>query len=102
MFQTIGDKRLYVVDLDEMPQLPITGLTEEETLYERLLDRLVGNRYGTLLGRKTISPYAIALTESIKSGLITEPGKYGIEILWIGRDNPIQKWNVYRITEEDD
>lgn len=57
MFQVIGTKRVYVVDLPELPELPITWTDTPE-----------------------LKPYAEALQKAIEVGTIKEPGKYGIEI----------------------
>jgi len=56
MLQVIHGIQLYIVDFDAMPELPVTGVGEEE-------------------------PYARALTDAIETGTITEPGKYGIQIM---------------------
>jgi len=56
MRQIIDGYDVFVVDLDTMPELPITWNTEEE------------------------KPYALALAAAIQQGVITEPGKYGIHI----------------------
>lgn len=56
MLQIVDGRQVYVVDFDAMPELPITGVGEE-------------------------IPFARALTAAIESGLISEPGKYGIEVV---------------------
>lgn len=71
MLQTVAGREVFVVDFDTMPELPITGVGEEE-------------------------PYARALTAAIEDGVITEPGKYGIHVS--DRSNRLV-WNVYRIEE---
>lgn len=54
MLQTIDGIPVYVVDIQEMPELPIKAHNLEE------------------------APYALALEVAIRDGVITEPGKYGI------------------------
>lgn len=73
MLQTINDIEVFVVDFDTMPTLPITWNTLEE------------------------KPYALALEDAIKTGKISEPGKYGIRIT----ENLPHGWiyNIYTITE---
>jgi hypothetical protein len=70
MLQTVDAKLVYVVDLKTMPVLPIVGTGFEQK-------------------------YAEALTLALRDGLITEPGKYGIEIV----DWYTLEWKVYRIDE---
>jgi hypothetical protein len=99
MMQTIDGKRVYVVEFDTMPEMPITGLTEEEAQedkYERFLDyfRLSPINFALRCVRKQ-GDYAWALTEAIKTGVITEPGKYGIHI-----DTKANRWEVFKIIEE--
>lgn len=96
MLQIIEGKSIYVVDFDTMPQLPITGLTEEETIYQNMLSMARGfiNANFDPDYPKT-GEYAKILTEAIETGIITEPGKYGIYI-----DREAQKWEVNKITEE--
>ncbi len=76
MFQTIEGKLLFIVDLLTKPSslLPIHDG-----------------------GNRVLRPYADALQEAILMGLVTKPGKYGIEMqsplggaLW---------WQVYAINE---
>lgn len=89
MMQKIGNRVVYVVDFAIMPELPITGLTEEEQAkrgYKKLIGNLFGNISGTLMDlcRNPASDqttYAEALTHAIETGVITEPGKYGIYIV---------------------
>jgi len=66
----VNGKQLYVVHLDEIPDLPITG--------EGYVQK----------------QYAGALTQAIATGMIKEPGIYGIEV-----EFPSTKWSVYQITE---
>lgn len=72
MFQVIDDRKVYVVDFESMPELPITGVGEEE-------------------------PYAVALTAAIREGLVTEPGKYGIHFS-VDFDGT-EVWNIFHIVE---
>lgn len=60
MLQTVDNRTVFVVDFDTMPTLPITWNTAEE------------------------EPYARALVAAIQDGVITKPGKYGIEITYVG------------------
>lgn len=69
--QTVAGKLVYVVDLETMPELPITGQGWEQ-------------------------PYAEALTKALVMKLITKPGKYGIHINF--ETTPI-KWDVHKIIE---
>lgn len=97
MLQTIDGREVYVVEFDTMPELPITGLTEEEeqiAWYHKLL-----NMAGGVLGFHTYVPttgdYAYALNSAIMSGMISEPGKYGIHV-----DKKNQRWDVFKIIEK--
>lgn len=80
MHQTIDGKRVYVVEFDEMPPLPITGLTESEAFYEQML-LAFSNLGGQSYVKRTTGDYARALTDAIKTGVITKPGKYGIHLV---------------------
>lgn len=93
MNQTIGGKSVYVVEFDTMPELPITGLTKGERIYKRLTQPL-GPGIGTL-GRGIGITYAEILTAAIETGVITEPGKYGLY-----RVPGTSNWEAYRIIEE--
>lgn len=101
MLQTIAGKTVYVVDFDTMPELPITGLTEEEQAhkdYEKLVGGLFGNLTGTLLdsaNHPRQGRYAEALTNAIETGVITLPGKYGIYLV-----PDSARYEVYKIIEE--
>lgn len=55
MLQTVDGKTVFVVDFDTLPTLPITYRTEEE------------------------KQYALILARAIQDGVITGPGKYGLE-----------------------
>lgn len=96
MMQIIDGKKVYVVDFDTMPELPITGLTEYEQKYEDLLSTVKGFIH------KSFHPYyssrgmyAEALTSAIATGIVTEPGKYGIHI-----DIETNRWEVFKIIEK--
>lgn len=54
--QTVDGKQVFVVDFDTMPELPIRWANETE------------------------KPYAMALGSAIATGVITDPGKYGVEV----------------------
>ena len=68
--QEVDGKEVYVVEFDEIPELPITHNTEEE------------------------QPYAVALALAIKKKEISEPGKYGI---FVTEDR--KNYEIYRIKE---
>jgi hypothetical protein len=70
MLQVIVGQKIYVVEFETMPQLPITWKTEEE------------------------KPYALALAQAIHEKIITEPGKYGIFV-----EIDTQMYNVFKILE---
>lgn len=71
MLQTVDGKRVYVLDFDVMPKLPITWKTDEER------------------------PYAKALQAAIETDVIDHPGKYGI---CIHPKDPTD-WVVYEVIE---
>jgi hypothetical protein len=56
MLQVIDGTQVFVVDFDTVPELPIRWANDTE------------------------KPYAMALGAAIATGVITEPGKYGIEV----------------------
>ena len=102
MYQEVNGIWMEVVDLKVMPELPITGLTEHEAMEHSQYIRFVNTAaWVHAYARWEVSfsslPNALpasgkvarALTAAITDGLITEPGKYGIEII-DGR-----KYNVY-------
>lgn len=72
MLQKVAGKDVFVADLKELPPLP---LTYEDT--------------------PELKPYAWALETAIRTGLITGPGKYGVEI-----NEDDMTWNVYLIIED--
>lgn len=69
MLQQIADKLVYVVEFDTMPVLPIVGTGVEQY-------------------------YAEALTNAIRYGMITKPGKYAIEV-----DFTTKRWEVFEVQE---
>jgi hypothetical protein len=71
MFQTIDGRRVFVVEFSQLPELPITDD-----------------------GLPALKPYASALELAILNRIITEPGKYGIEIDRLG-----MHYNIYAIQE---
>lgn len=88
MLQVIGGKTVYVVEFDTMPELPITGLTDEEQVYKKLTTvpwLSLADCRGKLI------TYAQALTDAIETGVITEPGKYGIHLVPGTNDYEIAK-----------
>lgn len=89
MLQDIGGRRCYVVEFATLPELPITGFTKEESLYEFLIH---GNFLNPLLPRRSNGAYAEALTKAIESGLVSEPGKYAI---WVDGKH----WEIARVLE---
>jgi len=70
MFHNIDGRKIYVVDFDTMPELPITGVGEEAI-------------------------YAEALTAAIQNKDIVEPGKYGMHIESFDR----KVYNIFKIVE---
>jgi hypothetical protein len=99
MYQVIKGKGMEVVDFDTMPELPITGLTVGEETYRNLLIAAAGglDKAYSCLGRNALSrsTYAQALTNAIETGVITEPGKYGIHLV-PGTNN----YEIHKIIEE--
>jgi len=102
MYQEVNGIWMEVLEFKVMPELPVTGLTEHEAMEHARYVRFVNtaawvwayarwevsfNSLANMLPES--GRVARALTAAIESGLITEPGKYGIEII----NN--QKYNVY-------
>lgn len=86
MLQVIDGLSVYVVDFDTMPELPVTGYTPEELAYENFVKSVVGPNLNGTLGQvcggfRPKATYAKALTDAIETGIITEPGKYGIHLV---------------------
>jgi hypothetical protein len=72
MFQRIHNAIYYVVDLKEFPPpMPITDG-----------------------GDPALTQYAEALTNAINNGIVTEPGKYGIQV-----NSIFQTFGIYKIQE---
>lgn len=83
MLQVIDNVTVEVVDFDTMPVLPITGLTAGEQAYK---DLCFAASYphgigATLAAQSKSMTYAEALTHALETGVITEPGKYGIHLI---------------------
>jgi hypothetical protein len=95
MLQVIDGKTVEVVEFDTMPELPVTGLTREEKVYQ---DMLYAASYphgpsGTLAAFGSSLTYAQALTNAIETGIITESGKYGIH------KQPANNYEIFKIIE---
>lgn len=76
MLQTVDGTEVFVVDLNALPKLPITWSNAEE------------------------EPYAKALDHALRTGVITEPGKYGIELEHSkSRADPHSHYSIHRIKE---
>lgn len=74
--QIVDGTEVFVVDLEALPELPITWSTAEE------------------------EPYAKALDHAIRTGVITEPGKYGIELEQAkSRVDPNSHYSIHSIKE---
>jgi hypothetical protein len=71
MFQTIDGRNVFVVELAQLPDLPITDG-----------------------GIPHLKPYAEALELAILSGIVKAPGKFGIEITDLGTN-----YNIYEVKE---
>ena len=93
MQQVIDGKVVEVVDFDTMPELPITGLTPEEA-HERFVTSALMGFEKSIEFMSTRITYAQALTDAIKTGFITEPGKYGITLYHAKR-----QYDVFKIVE---
>lgn len=99
MYQVIDGKGMEIVEFDTMPELPITGLTQGEAAYREMLrvasqPTFLHVGFGVKLAFARIT-YAEALTKAIETGVITEPGKYGIHLV-PGTDN----YEIYTIVEK--
>lgn len=71
MLQTVQGKKVFVVDFTELPELPITDD-----------------------GAPELKLYAEALDDAIRTGLISKPGKYGIQIFPL-----IKRYEIYEIQD---
>lgn len=71
MFQTLDGHFVYVIQIAEVPNQPLTDG-----------------------GNDALLPYAEAFNIALEQGLITGPGKYAIEVS-VSDD----RWNVYHIKE---
>lgn len=73
MFQNIEGTNVFVVDLTDHPRayLPVHDG-----------------------GNRLLRPYADALDAAIRTGVVTKPGKYAVEVNLLA-----QRWNVYKIEE---
>lgn len=96
MRQVIGGKSVYVVEFDTMPELPITGYTDEElaeaVAYRQFLN--MANPFHTNVELREKGRTAAALQNAIETGVITEPGKYGIYFV-----PESDKYEIYKIIE---
>lgn len=98
MMQVIDGKTVYVVEFDTMPELPIIGMTENEAQqawYRKFVEKVTGRLY--LLPHHGTGNYARALTDAIETGVITEPGKYGIHINFTTKTR--WNYNIFKIIE---
>ena len=96
MYQIVDGLPVEVVEFDTMPELPITGLTEHEAKYERLLSLARGFKHESFDPKyPRTGPTAEALHHAIETGQITEPGKYGIHIL-----PGAKTYEIHKIIEE--
>lgn len=71
MFQTIAGIDVFVVDLPELPELPITWSDTP-----------------------SLQLYADALDTAIRTGVVTEPGKYAINVTDSGKN-----YTIFRVNE---
>ena len=92
MLQLVDKKLVYVVDFDTMPELPIESLSKAERMYMNLVQFASGT-LGSLVVRDTKVLYARALTNAIETGVITEPGKYGIYL------GPSGSYEIFKVVE---
>lgn len=94
MLQDVDGKRVYIVEFDTMPETPITGMTQEEAVYQYLVNFATFYAGGSVEWRAA-GMYAQALTHALDNGVITEPGKYAIEIT----DPRDISYMIYRVEE---
>jgi len=93
--QVVDGKLVEVVEFNALPPLPIHGLTEAERVYETA--RSMANGYFSPRFDPTFPTTgrcAEALDDAIRSGIITEGGKYAIHIV-PGED----RYEIYGVTD---
>jgi hypothetical protein len=78
--QKIQGRNVYVVDLPEIPQLPIYAINRPA---------LPAYNY-----KPELAPYAEALDAAIRQGIVSQPGKYAIEI-----DKSMNTWQIFAVQE---
>lgn len=82
MYQKIQGIWMEIVDFDTLPELPVTGLTDSEATYEVILSKARGFIHPTFDPQfPRTGKTALALTNAIETKIITEPGKYGIQLI---------------------
>lgn len=115
-FTTMNGKKVYIVDLmPELPELPIVGWLPGEEEFEKLLGGIgIKSNGAHTLARpsgvgRTKSDYATALQDAIETGVITEPGKYAIEVVrasgleWgAPNDGTTHSYNIYVVNEPEE
>lgn len=85
MYQQIQGIWMEIYDFDTMPPLPVYGLTDFERECKNLIEAYdypnENTREEKLMLFWRQFKHAEALTQAIREGIITEPGKYGIQIV---------------------
>jgi len=77
----LDGKKVFIVDFDVMPALPIHGyINRGEQVWNQLLFSIMGPYTNGLFRASQRSPYAEALQNAIEDGAITHPGKYAIHL----------------------
>lgn len=89
--QIIDNKVVYVVDFDEMPQLPIRGFVDEPESIWTFLSTQWSRALGVPIPR---GRHAQALEDAIRTGIITEPGKYAIHLV-----PSTSNYEIYKVEE---
>lgn len=93
--QLLNDKIVYVVDFDEMPELPIRGHNYFARLRYDWIIQMVGGRFALSSPKMDKSDhYAESLTLAIRNGIISEPGKYAI---WMSDD--LSRYEIYKVID---
>jgi hypothetical protein len=93
MRQRIQGVDVEVIKLDNLPDLPITGLTRVEAYNQFMrLHNPIG--MGAQVGGTPLITYAEALNDALENGIISRPGKYGI---WISET--AAHYEIYEIKE---